>query len=120
MFSADFQKIRNSLPSGTEPPDNGDMEQRVAKLESLAEKIGERLTTIEARLTRIELKQDEFARHYATKADIESVRTAVEGVKATVATSTSSIIKWTVGAVVASQLIPVLGTWLPKILGPGH
>ncbi|WP_021024782.1 hypothetical protein [Comamonas sp. B-9] len=111
VFSADFQKIRNSLPSGTEPPDNGDMEQRVAKLESLAEKTGERLVALEKSSALILQKQEEFARHFATKADVEAVKTAV-------ATSTSTIIKWVVGAVVFSQLIPVLATWLPKILGP--
>jgi hypothetical protein len=31
----------------SEPPDNGDMDARVAKLEALAEKTGERLVTIE-------------------------------------------------------------------------
>ncbi|MFE1572196.1 hypothetical protein ACFIQG_10300 [Comamonas odontotermitis] len=94
VISADFQRLRNSLPSGTEPPDNGDMEQRVAKLEALAEKTDERLHAIENRLTRIEAKQDEFTKHYATKADLTDAK--------------NSIIMWVVSAILLAQLLPAL------------
>lgn len=46
------------------------MEQRVAKLEALAEKTGERLNAIENRLTSIETKLDGFNNLFATKADL--------------------------------------------------
>lgn len=58
------------LSSGTEPPDNGDMEARIAKLESLAEKTSERLIRIEA-------KQDDFSKHYATKEDLALLKADV-------------------------------------------
>lgn len=58
--------IRSQLQGDGEPPDNGDMEQRVAKLETLAEKTGERLAAIENRLTGIDAKMAQFA----TKEDI--------------------------------------------------
>ena len=55
-----FRAMRDDLQGSGEPPDNGAMEARVAKLESLAEKTSERLIRIEA-------KQDDFSKHYATK-----------------------------------------------------
>lgn len=58
-----------------EPPHNGDMEARVAKLEDFAQDTRERLT-------RIETKLDSFA----TKADLQEM--------------SSSMIKWVVGTAV--------------------
>jgi hypothetical protein len=65
-----FRAMRDDLQGSGEPPDNGAMEARVAKLESLAEKTSERLVSIETRLTRMEANQDDFAKHYATKEDM--------------------------------------------------
>ena len=91
----DYANVYNHpLHKGGEPPDNGDMEQRVAKLESLAEKSGERLTAIETRLTRIEAKQDEFSKYFATKADVTEAK--------------NSIIMWVVSAILLAQLLPAI------------
>ena len=89
-----LDSIRAQLQSSGEPPDNGDMEQRVAKIEALAEKTDARLHAIEHRLTRIETKQDEFTKHYATKADLTDAK--------------NSIIMWVVSAVLLAQLLPAL------------
>lgn len=63
-------RFTSGLRKDGQPPDNGDMEARVAKLESLAEKTSERLVRIEA-------KQDDFAKHYATKEDLALLRADV-------------------------------------------
>lgn len=70
------------------------MEARVAKLEAIAEKTGERLAQIDVRLNRIESKQDEFTKHYATKADLTDAK--------------NSIIMWVVGAILFAQLLPAI------------
>jgi hypothetical protein len=80
--------------SNGEPPDNGDMEARVAKLEVIAEKTGERLASIDTRLVKIETRMDEFTKHYATKADLTDAK--------------NSIIMWVVSAILLAQLLPVL------------
>ena len=67
--------------------DNGDMEARVTTLEKFAKETGERLVRIEA-------KQDEFIKHYATKADLSEAK--------------NSIIMWVVSAVLLAQLLPAL------------
>lgn len=46
---------------GTEPPDNGNMEYRISKLEDFAIKTGERLSKIDIRLERIETRLDAMA-----------------------------------------------------------
>jgi hypothetical protein len=89
------------LRGGPRPPDNGNMEARVLKLEALAEKTGERLTGIDLGLVKIEGKQDEFSKYYATKADVESVKTSVSEAK-------YSIIVWVVGAILFTQVLPAL------------
>ena len=66
----DLAPIRRQLQLGGEPPDNGNMETRVAKLENIAEKTSERLIRIEA-------KQDDFAKHYATKEDLALLKADV-------------------------------------------
>lgn len=73
-----------------EPPDNGDMEARVAKLESIAEKTGERLAAIDNRLTKLETRADSFA----TKADVAEAK--------------NSIIMWVVTAILLAQLLPAI------------
>jgi hypothetical protein len=80
--------------SGDEPPHNGDMEARVVKLEALVGNTTERLTSIDLRLTRIEGKQEEFTKHYATKADLTEAK--------------NSIIMWVVSAVLLAQLLPAI------------
>lgn len=52
--------------SGSEPPDNSDMLERIERLEKLAEKTGERLSAIETKLTKLETRADDFA----TKSDL--------------------------------------------------
>lgn len=82
------------VEGGGGPPHNGDMTARVAKLEEIAEKMAERFVRVEERLTRIEAKQDEFIKHYATKADLADAK--------------SSIIMWVVSAILLAQLLPAL------------
>lgn len=79
------------------------MEQRIARLESLAEKAGERLGAIEKDIAVIKARTDEFTRHYATKAELTEARNA--------------IIVWVVGAVFLAQLLPLVVGML-KGLGP--
>ena len=67
--------------------DNGDMEARVKELETITKATGDRLLRIEA-------KQDEFIKHYATKADLMDAK--------------NSIIMWVVSAVLLAQLLPAL------------
>lgn len=79
---------------GGPPPPPTDMEARVAKLEALAEKTGERLIAIDLRLAKIEGKQDEFSKHYATKADLTEAK--------------NSIIMWVVSAILLAQVLPAI------------
>ena len=82
-----FRAMRSDLQGSGEPPDNGDMEPRIAKLESHAEKTGERLAAIEKDLAVIKS-------NYATKADIAEAK--------------NSIIMWVVSAILLAQLLPPL------------
>ena len=82
-----FRAMRSDLQGSGEPPDNGDMETRIAKLESHAEKTGERLAAIEKDLAVIKS-------NYATKADIAEAK--------------NSIIMWVVSAILLAQLLPPL------------
>ena len=70
VLNINLRAVRDQLQPGGEPPDNGDMEARIAKLESLAEKTSERLIRIEA-------KQDDFAKHYATTEDLALLKADV-------------------------------------------
>jgi hypothetical protein len=71
------------------------MDARVEKLERFAEETRDRLV-------RIELKQDEFFKHCATKADLTDAK--------------NSIILWVVGAVLFAQVCPALGQLASTIL----
>lgn len=62
------------------------MEQRFAKLESLADRAGDRVGSITGWLVKIEARLDEFTRHYATKVDCTEAKI--------------SIVVWTVTAVI--------------------
>ncbi len=70
VLNMNLRAVRDQLQPGGEPPDNGNMEARIAKHESLAEKTSERLIRIEA-------KQDDFAKHYATKEDLALLKADV-------------------------------------------
>lgn len=63
------------------------MEARVQALEKFAQETRERLVRIEA-------KQDEFIKHYATKADLNEAK--------------NSIIMWVVSAILLAQLLPAI------------
>ncbi len=59
----DFSSARSQVASGGDPPDNGGMEIRIAKLESIAEKTGERLASLERDIAIIRS-------NYATREDL--------------------------------------------------
>jgi hypothetical protein len=73
--------------AGGEPPDNDRMEARVKSLEDFAVETRDRLA-------RIETKLDEFAKHYATKADLTEAK--------------NGIIMWVVSAIFLAQLLPAV------------
>lgn len=89
-----LSSIAGHLRHGGQPPDNPGMEARIAQLEALAEKAGDRLSAIDKQLTRIEARQEEFTKHYATKADLTDAK--------------NGIIVWVVGAVFMAQFLPAL------------
>lgn len=74
------------------------MDQRVAKLEALAEKTGERLAALDRDLAVIKS-------NYATREDVAALRGEM---KAAVAEAKNSIILWVVAAVFLAQLLPVV------------
>lgn len=98
VISIFAREHRAALKHGGEPPDNGDMEQRVAKLEALAEKTSERLTAIEKDVAVIKS-------NYATKEDVAALR---GDMKAAVAEAKNSIIMWVVSAILLAQVLPSL------------
>jgi hypothetical protein len=63
VLNMNLRSVRDQLQPGGEPPDNGDMQARIAKLESLAEKTSERLGAIEKDVSIIKS-------NYATKEDL--------------------------------------------------
>ena len=89
-----FRRLGTGLHTGGEPPDNEAMEARVTKLETLAEKTGERLVAIEKDTAIIKSQMDSFTKHYATKADLTEAK--------------NSIIMWVVSAILLAQLLPAL------------
>lgn len=93
LFAEDYLK---ALKSDGGPPDNGDMEQRVAKLEALAEKTNDRLVAIERDVAIIKS-------NYATKEDVAALR---GDMKTAVAEAKNSIIMWVVSAILLAQLLP--------------
>ena len=58
VFNMNLRSVRDQLQPGGQPPDNGDMETRVAKLEDFAVDTRDRLGRVEDRLTRVEVKLD--------------------------------------------------------------
>lgn|GEM_PF-3044017 len=69
------------------PPPPTDMEARVAKLEAIAEKTAERLTTLERDVAVIKS-------NYSTKADVAEAK--------------NSVIMWVVSAILLAQLLPAI------------
>lgn len=95
MVKPNLSVVRNNeatttVDGGSEPPDNGDMEARVAKLELIAEKTSEKLSAIERDLAVLKTE----ASHYATKADVANAK--------------NSIVMWVVSAILLAQLLPAL------------
>lgn len=72
---------------GGEPPGGSQVEARIGKLEALADKIVERLGTLERDVAVIRS-------NYATKADISDAK--------------NSIVMWVVSAILLAQLLPAL------------
>lgn len=85
-----------------------DLPARVAKLESLAEKTGAQIAQVDLHLARIEAKQDEFTRHYATKADVVALRdemkTAVSEAKSSLSDRIERDFRILFGALIAVAL----------------
>ena len=74
------------------------MEQRVARLEALTEKNGERLAVIERDIAVMKS-------NYSTKEDLAALR---GDMKAAVAEAKNTIIMWVVSAVLLAQVLPAL------------
>lgn len=89
-----LERIQESLHKGGEPPYDGGMEARVAKLENIAEKTGERLNSIEKNILVITEKLNSITTHYATKSDLSDAK--------------NSIIMWVVSAIFLAQLLPAI------------
>lgn len=94
VYTDESAKVRPKGSDDGEPPDNERMEARVAKLENIAEKTGERLARIEQDLVVIKTQMDSFTKHYATKADVVQAK--------------NSIIMWVVSAILLAQLLPAI------------
>lgn len=75
---------------GNQPPGPPDMDARISKLEALTEKTGERLHSIDIRLTKIETKMDQFS----TKEDMHK--------------EFGSLTWKLIGVIVFAQLIPAI------------
>ncbi len=70
------------------------MEHRIARLESFADKAGERLASIERDVAVVKS-------NYATREDVQSAKTAIADAK-------NSIILWIVSTVILVQVVPHL------------
>lgn len=81
---------RSADNGGAQPPEPPEVSARIAKLEAIADKTGERLAGIEVRLAKLETRADTFA----TKADVAEAK--------------NSIIMWVVSAVLLAQLLPAI------------
>lgn len=71
VIDVDFQaRAAAFVAGGREPPDNGAMEARVAKLEDIAEKTGERLVAIERDMAVVKatmVTKEEFHREFVAQ-----------------------------------------------------
>mgnify|MGYP003584842272 CR=1 FL=1 len=70
LVSINLKSVKRQLRADGEPPDNGEMQARIAKLESLAEKTSERLGAIEKDVSIIKS-------NYATKEDLALLKADV-------------------------------------------
>ena len=70
LVSINLKSVKRQLRADGEPPDNGEMQARIAKLESLAEKTSERLGAIEKDASVIKS-------NYATKEDLALLKADV-------------------------------------------
>lgn len=84
------RKVRDPLDNSGGPPDDPRMEERVKKLEDLAEKTGAELRTIDIRLAKIETKMDSFA----TKEDMAKLGVAMQS---EINAQTWKLITWVCG-----------------------
>ena len=98
---------RDNIGGSGEPPDNNQMEYRIAQLEDFALKSGDRLAAIDVRLAKIETKMDQFV----TKADLAGVQGSLSGMEGSlkadlhkaISEQTWKLITWTTG--IATALI---------------
>jgi hypothetical protein len=95
-------RIRRLDGRHVDPPggggDNGDMEARISRLESVAEKTDARLHAIEKDVAVIKSS-------HATREDVAALR---GDMKSSVAEAKNSIIMWVVSAILLAQLLPAL------------
>ena len=82
-----LDRIATRFDGGSGGGNNGSMDARVTALEKSAQETREKLVRIEA-------KQDEFIKHYATKADLTEAK--------------NSIIMWIVSAILLAQVLPAI------------
>ncbi len=95
LNSAGFNGYRwNPVSNQLKTEDNGKMEHRIARLESFADKAGERLASIERDVAVVKS-------NYATREDVQSAKTAIADAK-------NSIILWIVSTVILVQVVPHL------------
>lgn len=94
VIEQNFRALSAGLRGGPQPPDNGDMETRITRLESLAEKTDARLHSMEKDIAIIKTQIDGFTKHYASKADLTEAK--------------NSIIVWVVSAMFLAQLLPAV------------
>ncbi len=85
------RKVDSDVASGGEPPYDGDMDARVAKLE--------------AELTSIKIDLGVIKANGATKSDIADLRGSL---KSDIADSQTKIIMWVVVAIFLAQLLPLV------------
>lgn len=86
-FEEKLRRVSKKVESRGDPPYDGGMEARIAKLEALAEKTGDRLAALERDVAVIKS-------NYSTKADVSDAK--------------NSIIMWVVSAILLAQLLPAL------------
>lgn len=85
-FGLKASEFAKGVASGGGGGDNGDMEARVAKLESIAAKTSDGLIALDKDIGTIKSQMESFAEHYATKADLFEMK--------------ADLIKWIVGTAI--------------------
>lgn len=97
----DIGAVSRQLRTSGEPPDNGDMDAHITKLEGIAEKTGERLAGIDLNLVKVDSRLDHIEK---TMAEMPTK----DGMKAAISDAKNSIIMWIVSALFLAQLLPAL------------